>query len=100
MSIGTPDRKHRSGGDNGSLPSAWRGYNDAAMRRRRGAALISTLDGAGRGPARAGPLMGVDAMIVTISRQAGSRGEDLGRAVAAALDVPFLDHEIIAQAAR
>ncbi len=39
-------------------------------------------------------------MIVTVSRQMGSHGEDLGRAVASALDVPYFDHEIIARASR
>lgn len=39
-------------------------------------------------------------MIVTFSRQIGSRGEDLGRAAASALELPYLDHEIIARAAR
>lgn len=39
-------------------------------------------------------------MIVTISRQIGSHGEDLGRAVASALEIPYFDHEIIARAAR
>jgi hypothetical protein len=39
-------------------------------------------------------------MIVTIARQNGSQGEDLGRAVAAALELPYFDHEIIARAAR
>jgi cytidylate kinase len=39
-------------------------------------------------------------MIITISRQIGSQGEDLGRAVAHALDLPYFDHEIIARAAR
>jgi hypothetical protein len=39
-------------------------------------------------------------MIVTLSRQVGSRGEELGRAVAAALALPYFDHEIIARAAR
>lgn len=39
-------------------------------------------------------------MIVTISRQIGSQGEELGRAAAAALALPYFDHEIIARAAR
>jgi CMP/dCMP kinase len=39
-------------------------------------------------------------MIVTISRQNGSQGEDVGRAVASALELPYFDHEIIARAAR
>jgi hypothetical protein len=39
-------------------------------------------------------------MIVTVSRQTGSQGEELGRAVASALDLPYFDHEIIARAAR
>jgi len=39
------------------------------------------------------------AMIVTISRPIGSRGEELGRAVATALELPYFDHEIIARAA-
>ncbi len=39
-------------------------------------------------------------MIVTIARERGAQGEDLGRAVAAALGLPYFDHEIIARAAR
>jgi hypothetical protein len=39
-------------------------------------------------------------MIVTIARDIGSHGEDVGRAVASLLGVSFFDHEIIARAAR
>jgi len=39
-------------------------------------------------------------MIVTISREQGAQGEELGRAVAAGLGLPYFDHEIIARAAR
>lgn len=39
-------------------------------------------------------------MIITVSRQVGSHGEDVGRAVASALDLPYFDNEIIARAAR
>lgn len=38
-------------------------------------------------------------MIVTIARQNGAQGEAVGRAVADGLDWPYLDREIIAQAA-
>lgn len=39
-------------------------------------------------------------MVVTISRQIGSHGEEVGRAVASALELPYFDREIIARAAR
>ena len=39
-------------------------------------------------------------MIITVSRQIGSHGEEVGRAVASALEIPYFDHEIIARAAR
>lgn len=39
-------------------------------------------------------------MIITISRQIGSRGEDIGRVMATRLELPYFDHEIIASAAR
>lgn len=39
-------------------------------------------------------------MIVTITREEGSQGPELGRAVAHALDLPYYDHEIITRAAR
>jgi CMP/dCMP kinase len=39
-------------------------------------------------------------VIITIAREVGSHGEDVGRAAADALGLPYFDHEIIAQAAR
>ncbi len=38
--------------------------------------------------------------VITISRQAGSRGREAGRALAALLSLPYYDYEILEQAAR
>lgn len=39
-------------------------------------------------------------MIITVTREEGSQGPDLGRAIASALALPYYDHEIITRAAR
>lgn len=39
-------------------------------------------------------------MIITVTREEGSQGPELGRAVATALELPYYDHEIITRAAR